>query len=344
MDLHVRIVHAKKLNSRRSTCDELITRLKQSGEFRSIDATLVETSDPDTLNIADVKSLVKLEKTKDPVFDGYVKNLHINQVSNILKHHRAIVELNEIAQTKPPTDQSAYIITEDDAIFKENVPQSLATALKKAADQPYDIIILGLQDLVLPQVSEFVPWSVQSGVFKSTVAYALTRQGLQRLTSKVQVLQENGMITLEDAFFPIRFAYHVQLAYIAHKANLRVATYTPGIFTDGSKFGTYISTLTATNPLVFNPDYVKFSEYVNRPDPYTDEELKEVVSIFNRIRFKNHPDMMHLFVLHEMKMKNYTKAASLCKDTYNILMQHGGLLTNESSFLRTFIQLHKYLQ
>lgn len=367
MDLYVRILHAKRLTMRKVNCDDFLKRLNQaasSGTFRSVNASFVETHDPDNLRVPDLKSLVRLEKAPDcPEYDGYVKNLHLSQVSNVLKHYQAIKEYHTIIQhaataNKPIVpSQTAFVIVEDDVLFRDNIAEALAIAIQKANahPHPYDLYMLDLPSLVFgkdapgaaeatPSQPIFIPRASDSAVLPTCSAYMLSVETIQTLATVKTATNADGTMVQEDGFFPIRFVYNIQLSHLMKRHRLRMATISPNLFADGSKYGIYISSLSSNNPLILSIEYMKLQEYVRSPNPYTENDLAAIAAIYNSIRYKTHPDMMLLFAIHEVKLKNYNNANTICRDIYTLLTNHHGFINSESEFLKFYMALHKYLQ
>lgn len=372
MDLYVRILHAKRLSMRKVNCDDLMKRMYQAsstGIFRSVNIAYVETHDPDNLRVPDLKSLVRLEKVPNhPEYDGYVKNLHLSQVSNVLKHYQAIKDFYSIIQNAATANtpinpsQAAFIILEDDVLFRDTIADSLSTAIKKANEQsnPYDICMLDLPSLTfgkdMPGAAEatptqpiFIPHASKDSkdtkdILPTCAAYMLSKEAIEKIATVKTVANPDGTMAQEDGFFPIRFIYNVQLSYLIKRHALRVATITPNLFADGSKYGIYISSLSSNNPLILSIEYLKLQEYVRSPKPYTQDDLTAITAIYDSIRYKTHPDMMLLFAMHELKLKNYQNANTICKDIYMLLTTHHGFINSESEFLKFYMALHKYLQ
>jgi hypothetical protein len=333
--LHLCLLHTAKLASRKPACDALLARLAPA----SVDATWILDHDPPALHMPTVRKRVNLDKlVDDPTYEPHVRNMHVAQVSNALKHHQAVLTLHAKAQSpqNQTHDHSYYVILEDDVLYDaDTIAQALPAALQ-AMPADVDVWLLGRAPVDGARGTPPPP------LLPSVEAYALSRRALAALAAggPAAAPAENAA----SGFFPVRFPMHVQLPYLARKHGLRIARAPQPVFLDGSKVGAAISTLTPTNPLVLNPEHVQLAALVQKAEPYVAADFAQLQALMKALTYKMHPDNMLLYVQHETKMGQYKKAQAFCEKIYETVAAGGGLINSDSAFLKIYMALHKHLQ
>jgi hypothetical protein len=118
----------------------------------------------------------------------------------------------------------------------------------------------------------------------------------------------------------------------------------PNIFIDGSKLGLYFSSIEVNNRLIFNQDYVTLARLIGEKDEFTDEEQQIVDGLFIDVKLKTNPEFYYLKAVYETKRKNYVFAKAIYEYTYDLFEMNGTVLNNQSTFLRDYMKIFKYLQ
>ena len=66
-----------------------------------------------------------------------------------------------------------------------------------------------------------------------------------------------------------------------------------------------------------------------------------IENALENIKFKNHPDVMHLEATYLIAQKNFTKAEAILENVYSIVSQNGCIINTETEFLRTHMRIYK---
>jgi GR25 family glycosyltransferase involved in LPS biosynthesis len=261
------------------------------------------------------------------MFNSYIKNLHINQLSNALKHRKAYELI-----AKRSNDNEINIILEDDVLYEE---QRLCASLDKlvfSLPSTYDIVFLGM------------PTKTASPPPSDTYNFQNTRETFDVLPfCDSYIISHSACKALLPHFSPIKFCTQVQLSFMSYKLGLTTLQSLPNIFIDGSKYGMFLSKLNTNNPLIFNNDFTSLRTIVTR-EHINEQNKNEVQKILSMTPLKHNPDFLHLECLFHMKNKDYEKARQKFEEAYNVYMSNGCILSHDSVFLRDYIFLHKHLQ
>lgn len=333
-NLHVFIIHSKALSVRRQLCNELVLKLEQSALFGEIKTTFVESYEASDISIEMIRSLVNLNKISHAsIFNGLIRNLHIRQLSNCLKHNAALKMIEQLGQN------DYGLVIEDDVIFADDVANSLSETIVTLdkMNNKWDVHFLGLPQ-PLNNTKGVNVTSVHS-IFKvlpEVSSYLVTSDGAKKMC---------------EVFFPIKFATNIQFMYIADEISrvnqarpLLLTMSAPNVFVDGSKYGYYLSSLSPNNKLILNQDYVALHSRLAKNDPYTSDEIISIRNKFDTIKFKNHPDMQALRAKFEMDVGNFALCKSICDACYKIYMENDCILNGESEFLLLYTSVFKHHQ
>jgi len=326
LKIKVYVIHAAFLDYRKPMVESLISKLNKHSKFSKVDVEYIVDQDPDKMNVEQAQSKISLGKNgKSEFFDQFVRNIHIKQVSNAVKHASAIQKA-----ASEGTKYDYYLVIEDDVIYGEDVAKRLDDLLDLYNVDKPDILFVGLPSIVpISQESmQIKPTKDMFRVLPCCDSYILTASSAAKLAS---------------VFLPIRFVTNVHLSYLTEVEGITSSMAIPNVFLDGSKFGVYLSTLESNNRLFLNPDYNKLQVLVKK-DSYTKEDHESIKAILSNIRFKNHPDVMYLSGLYDLKKGNYEKAKETLESVYNVFTQNNCLINGESEFLQTYMSVFKHFQ
>ena len=322
--LKIFFIHAEFLEIRKTMCENLIKKLSEELTDLKIDHEFVLEHDPSSINSEVVNKFLNLAKSgKSELFDGLIKNIHVKQLSNSLKH------LSALQKADSEKDKYDYfMVLEDDVVFGDDISSKVKTLLNHAVD--YDLLFMGMPSVVPINLND--PLVIKDmdtfKVLPCCDSYLIPKASINKVYSQ---------------FAPIRYQTNIHFSYLMETTDIKVKATVPNIFLDGSKFGIYLSSLEANNKLFLNPEYNKLNSLV-RKESYTKEDEQAIEEIIQNIKFKNHPDIMYLFALFELKNKNYEKAKEILENIHNVYMQNGCIVTNESEFLTTYMYLFKHFQ
>ncbi len=323
LKLNIYVVHCKMLEFRKPSCEKLKSALETVFD---INMNYISEYDPNDITSDDIKQFVDYKKVTDErlaPFNQFIKNMHINQLSNTLKHLTALKYISTNA-----TD-SLNMIIEDDIVYNDNVADSLQNILTNLP-QNHDLIFFGLP--ASKDVDKDAKYQNVTDVYKILPCCD------SYLISPAHAKQ------FVDEYTPIRFINNIQMSYIIYKLELKPLLCVPNIFVDGSKLGLYFSTLEVNNRLIFNPEYNTLAKTILDNDSFTTEMKKEIDTQFINVRLKTNPEFYYLKAIFETKKGNYVFAKAIYEYTYNMYQSNGTITNNQSMFLRDYLRLYKHLQ
>lgn len=327
INLHVFVIHAGFLSVRKPIIESLIQKLKACGRF-TVNEQFITAHDPQTIPVDAVRSMIDLTKRGEDIFDPLVKNIHIKQLSNIMKHKEAIQKASEL-----PSGHIAMII-EDDCLHGDDVDLKLFNSIQKLQlrKEEWDVCFLGLPQPANDQKSQSEFMRPVQDVYK-----------LQPVVESYIVRPETAK-KVHNAFSPIRFSTNIQFSYIAYKhPDIKIMMTTNNVFIDGTKYGVYISTIEPNNKLFLNTDFNKLYQITHK-ETLSDEDVKVARSTLEAIKFKEHPDVIALEALLEMKIGSYEKSKELYEKAHSIYTGNDSILNNESEFLLQYTRIFKFTQ
>lgn len=319
------VIHTQFLSHRKQMCDAFVEKLKSTNGL-DISVEFYTKFDPEASSAQLIQGMINLVKTeKVELYDKLLKNMHIKQASNVVKHYSALQEASK------STESFDYVmIVEDDVMFGDDVGHKLVQAIQKMSSADCDILFLGLPSLV-PIVENTLKIQPVKDMFKILPC------------CDSYIIKSSAVQKLEAAYAPIRFSTNLQLSYIFETNDFNVQMTVPNILLDGSKFGLYLSSLEANNKLFLNPEYNQLNSIV-RKDVCSVEDVAAAKKLLETMKFKNHPDIMFLAGMFEIKLGNYEKAKSVFEAIHNIYNQNHSIINNESEFLQVYMNLYKHLQ
>lgn len=319
--LSIYFIHAKYLAVRRGICDELLNKLGKSFDVTSI---YIDTFEPSDINHQHIKDYVnlKIPETKD-IFDTLIKNIHIKQFSNTLKHFEAYKQIAK-------TNDGYHLILEDDILYGENIDDQLQSAIENIKQlDDWNLIFTGLPQLSNTKIQKnIIPVQDLFKIIPSCESYFVNVKYAQKLV---------------ESFLPIRFQTTVQLSYLFTHKDIKSFMTIPSIFVDGSKYGAYMSSLDSNNKLFYNIDYNKLLAIVSKSN-YTNDDHNQIAEIKKTIKFNTHPDILYQFALYEMKRQNFNISKQLFETVLSTYQKNECIINNQSEFLTSYCQLFGYLQ
>lgn len=322
--LNIYIIHSKALKEREASISNIVNKLRSQkyGSFNIGEVFLIASNDPNDIPVEFIQKSIDysiINDSKLAIFNQFIKNIHINQLSNTLKHGDA---LNKII-SKPNDD--LHLVIEDDALFGEDLCQTLDKLIGKITDE--SIIFLGLPSTATEQ-GDLSVQATTFDVIPIVDSYLITYDAAKMI---------------HDNFFPIKFTSVFQMNYIIKRLGIKTYQTNRNVFVNGSKYGMFVSSLNPNNALIFNKDYVTVLELLNKP-VNTAEESQTVEALLKESPISKSPDFMYLVARYNIKEKKYADAEKLLSEAYNISLSNNGIINHESAMLKDFIRLFKHLQ
>jgi hypothetical protein len=250
-----------------------------------------------------------------------VRNLHVRQISNSLKHVLALRKAGAL----DAAGGGFALVLEDDAAFGDTAHEAIARAVRDAPPDA-DLIFLGLPSARTPGAGMASPALFdnpldvfRNHVFPCCESYLVKPAAAARIAA---------------AYMPIRFPTACQLTYLARRRVFQPYAVVPNAFVDASKLGLTPSSLDANNQLLWNQAYCRCDVLVRQPgyDPLAYEEL------WQQQPFKDHPDVLALHAQHLEATGKLDDAQAACARALELYERHGCLLVG-SEFLKRYMAL-----
>lgn len=323
--IHTYIIHYSLMETRKPRIETLIQSLKKT---KNLDFTFeyVTQYDPSTIKQEDIQKLNLTKQNTNDLFDQLIQNMHVNQISNSLKHGHAIESAAANAQ-----NADYYLILEDDVLNGDDVGDSLVklTSQIEKDGTAHDLFFLGM-----PSIKPIeTPGSYES-VFNSYKIFPCCDSYL----AKPSTFKKMAAV-----YYPIRYTANIQLTHVTVnllKDSIKVNMTTPNLFLDGSKYGVYLSSVDPNNKLLFNPDFNSLVQGVLAKTTTKSEAER----LFENAKFKNHPDVMHLHSIFLIGQKEYELAQKELAGIYDIMKQNGCIMNSSTEFLKTYMRTFRYTQ
>lgn len=340
MNLNVYFIHPSGLKDREQTVMNFQKQVQkyQFKTVKKVQVKVITEFDPNAIpgdfiqravNYTPIKEQDELKQdnpVQSPTFyNQFIKNMHLFQLSSALKHYKA---LEYIANSDA---NSLNIVLEDDVVYEEKVCLMLDKLFSNLPTS-YDMVFLGLPGSVEIKDRSSIQYQNTSEVFR-----VLPYNDSYLITPKAAK-------ALYDAFLPIKFVMNIQLSYLMETLGLKTVIALPALFIEGSKLGMFISTLNPNNHLVFNQDFMRIKAFVEREEPITPEEEKQIDELISKSQVQNHPDFQYIVCRYYTKQKRYTDAESLYEKALQVYLANNCIVNHESQFLKDYCRLYKNLQ
>ena len=325
------IVHSPMLGAVRAASLNLIhTRVAPACLTGT--AEMVTSDEPNEL-VPRIPTIVDVDASHidDPSFKPLVKNMHVRQVSNTMKH---VAALRRASNVDGDNNMRFSLILEDDALFGENVITALGYAVKDAPHDA-DIVFLGLPSTKQPPSEGAVFDDVLAlfGVLPACESYLVTPSAAARISA---------------AMLPVRFQTNVQLTYAIKTLGIKAYLAVPNVFVDGSKLGVFTCSVDPNNRLMWNQPYCQMETIVRNMAAYNVSGGAECDAEFQKAwtdqPFKEHPDVLSIKATHLVRMGRLAEAHTVFAAALEIYDRNGSIVSNTSEFLRNYIAIFRDLQ
>lgn len=335
--INIFFIHATHLKEREKIINDFRNNLEKFN-FKNYSKKIINVItnyDPSEINIDLVKEKVNYDPIKSDseskkeleFFNGALKNLHIFQVSNCLKHYYALKMASEAGEN------DVNLILEDDILYEEKIFDSLEKIIVESSDsKKNDLIWLGLPSNKSNNNNDTPDFRNQRELFRVLPycdSYLINKKTAQKLYQN---------------FLPIKWISNIQFSYLIEKLQIESRIVIPNIFMEGSKFGLFMSSLNCNNQLFFNRDYMTAFNILNNNNEISNTESKTLQDLFANSQISQNPDFIHLNAKYLTKKKQYQEAEKMYKKIFKIYQDNTHIINNESNLLKDYIHLHKFLQ
>ena len=323
---HVNIyfIHSPTFTSvRKNNCMQFLQQLGNHEKAKNlrIVAKFIEVFEPHQISPQELKACTNLDKTGSELFDTVLKNLHVRNVSNALKHFQAFKEIAACTN-----EDAIHVVLEDDILYGSAVFENLVKIFE-VLPKTADMVFLGLPMANNGSTNPFALFSEMYNIAPSCESYIISKAFATHLAAN---------------FLPIKFSTNVHLTYkLQGRPNVFVTK--PNLFIDGSKFGAFPSTVETNNTLFMNPTYHKLAVIVKKESVSKVEE-DEFESLMAQCNVPNHPDVLFLKAVLKKRLGHLEESKTIHETIYQALKEHHGVFSNESEFLKSYIDLFRLTQ
>lgn len=328
--LRLYIVHTPTFVERKPNMLALVDRLGRH-PLLATESVMVTTPNPENVDRETIQKRVKLERLEDAKWDPHVRNMHVAQVSNALKHFKCLELI--AASTEP---DALHLVVEDDVCYGDRIGDDLVEVHDLlAARQDWDAVFLGMPSRRVERSGRQFP-TIQEGTFApmlpSCESYVVTPAAARRLV---------------EQYLPVRFMTNKHLSYVFDKdpAGYGVRYSEPNLFSDGSKTGRFVSTLDPSNVLLYNQEWVNAYNVVVKAQTAPDERaVADGIAKLDASPVKDQPDLLNMKAMLRVLQKDYRGAHALFAQAYAGYLQNHAIVNNESTCLRNYIANFKHVQ
>jgi len=316
-------------------CEQLRDRFTTQQTKYTINLRFITQFDPDDVTKMNPQTMVDLSQIPDQgmeEFNTHLKPMSIPHLSNCLKHCSAIRAVTN--GVSAPDD--LHLVLEDDCCFSDNAIDMFMNVVARlpelAAD--WEIAFLGFPAVKMPDDKDD-PTALRvkrtADLFKvlpGCDSYLITKQGAAKLNALM---------------LPFKFNFNVQLSYAIQKSGAASYSCTPNVFIEGSKLGTYVSSLNTNNLLIYNQAFREMFGLVQL-NSYTDVDRENFAKLWEITTFKGHPDFLYQKGMYLMKDRKFEEAKVVFDQCFDIYKKNACAMTKDTVFLNNYIELFKVLQ
>jgi hypothetical protein len=326
--LNFYFIHAQWLKDREKIITEF-SKLVNKYKFKNISNVEIHTItkyDPPEIDgdiISKTVSYSQIPNEPLNFYNQFIKNLHVFQLSNALKHYHA---LEIISQSQG--EDNIHIVLEDDVLYEDKICRHIENLLEELEAEPKPLVYLGLPSNTENKEAKFQKTKELFRILPYTDSYIITKSAAK---------------SLYDNYLPIMFVNNIQMSYALDKAEITPVLHVPNLFMDGSKAGIVLSTLTPNNQLMFNNDYMKCRMIIQK-ESISEEDTQLLEKIFKESPLNSHPDFVYLKALYSVKILQFDKAKEHYEKALEVYQANGCVLNHESQFLKDYTSLFKHIQ
>lgn len=326
--LNLYIIHCNRLENRLPNIEKLKSLGGEQSPSVTVNVTIINEHQPETINVNSVKNLVKLEKLPDDenqFYAKFVRQMSLEILSNTFNHFKAL----QLCSKNPSSEFN--IILEDDVMYSDKIYSQIITLINNLDNIDWDLIFLG-------QPSEKQTTNANTLNLTNMETNDMLLHCCESYMVKSKTAQE-----LILNFFPIRFVFNIHLSFILNKHVLKCLKIFPNICGDGSKMGEFTSSILINNVLIFNDTYK--SIYLQLENSKMEKGvIEDIKEKFENNKHKTNPDFIYLEALFYKKTNDIEKATELFEKAMIMFEKDKVPMNNTSSFLKNYIELYKYIQ
>jgi len=243
------ILTSNRFNNRKKYIDTILQYIKDEFDIITID------KDIEYIN------KTKLQQSGVEDFDKSIVNINKYMADNIERHRLVYNAMDE--------NETCLVLEDDNVMLNEHLSHIKEfIKIKDTIMKDYDIGIIGLST----QNNDSIPLEL--------INYRLT--GNPNIIASKSAYMITGKLAkkLYENFNEHKYSMRVQLSkYIYDNVDVKIGIVNKHLFLEGSKIGILPSSFNKNNLLIFNPDYIKLLQLMNK-----NGSVKDAETIFQRLQ------------------------------------------------------------
>ena len=303
------ILTSNRFNNRKKYIDTILQYIKDEFDIITIDKDIEYTNK------------TKLQQTGIEDFDKSIVNINKHMADNIERHRLVYNAIDE--------NETCMVLEDDNVMLNEHLSHIKEfIKIKDTIMKDYDIGIIGLST----QNNDSIPLEL--------INYRLT--GNPNIISSKSAYMITGKFAkkLYENFNEHKYSMRVQLSkYIYDNVDVKIGIVNKHLFLEGSKIGILPSSFNKNNLLIFNPDYIKLLQLMNK-----NGSVKDAETIFQRLTTINSADANHLMGIFYHKNNMNDKAFEYFENAFQLLKDQKGYIGKDSEILNNCINIYQYNQ
>lgn len=314
------IIHAQFLATRHDNLKSLNEGFTSCGT----EVVIVTGPEPPMDNPQMLKSLCLVDTNNlgppniASVFSTLSKNISVQELSCALKHATA---LQFIAGKEDQVESSWHFVVEDDVIIRDI---KVLMHICENAPRDADILMFGIPtNQPPPEIGQ--------------VRFDLLMKPFVLPVCDCYAVRMRSASILSKSIIPIRFCMNTHLSWIMSNSSMNVYVTSPTFSMDGTKYGTFVGSINSNNPLILNKHYMQLAgDATLGMDAFYD--------IHAKMEFNEHPEVRLLLAKKLDQNGRHTDAIREYAATMDLIEAHNGVLGQNSDFMRSYLDSHKYHQ
>lgn len=334
--LYLYVIHEQSLTQRALHIHGVIQQLRvaamEKGWDVRIDLIVKHDNAEVTARQSELAEKITYESCGDAEFDKYRQLLTLEALGNMEKHKEA---WTRIIKAEPTTQESLFMVIEDDLLILPGGIANFAELLVKAPEGGWDVIFPGIATGATTSMDfQLLPLAPTIGTSIPAKESYIVRPAIAKMLVDY---------TNNDK---IRFTMRHTLSYFLAKVapTLRAVHPSRRIFIDGSKIGTFPSSVHANNILVFNHEYMQLLEYMTKDKNTILANMDKVNAVYRGVEHLQSPDMMHIFGVILYKAGMVKRAEEILTAAMKTMREKQGVLNGRSDLMNNLISIYQFIQ
>jgi len=327
--INIFLIHNAELKNRVDYINSTISFIKTLLEKNGFNTNIKMCKNKDKSQIQNDADKYKERKNYNPsdnkLYDDLITNLNDCQISNIENHRDALRHV---------VSNEYNLIIEDDLVINKSFIENIEKIFTDILKNNFDLLILS--DFINNNDETLKLCDINTNyILVSKNSYFINKKAADKLYNYLEVIKFDMRTSLSKFINDYNNEFSCKI--------LNKCT-----FLEGSKIGLFTSSTKNKNILTQNNDYITLL-HISNNSIITDEMLKEVDEIYEKLSGLNNAEIIHLVGLIYYKNNNVEKAleymqraAYSLKDNYSYYDKNNHILNNAINIYKFNQNLNKY--